>query len=73
MVHNSQERLIRRKKNSRIAIVLMIALMLAFGIIYMQVVETVKMINRDKATGNSQVERVEVGSQSDSVNLNEGR
>ena len=73
MVHNSQQRLIKRKKNSRIAIVLMIFIMLVFGIVYMQVVETVRMINRDKATGGPQVERVEVDSGSDSVNLNEGR
>ena len=51
----------------------MIFIMLVFGIVYMQVVETVRMINRDKATGGPQVERVEVDSGSDSVNLNEAR
>lgn len=72
MVHQSQERLIRRKKNSRVAIALMIVIMLVFGIVYMQVVETVRMIKRDNAT-EPKVERVEVGTHNDSINLNEGR
>jgi hypothetical protein len=69
----SKERLIRRKKNSRIAVVLMIFVILAFGIVYIQVVETIKDIKRDNATSESKTERVEVGSGSDSVNLYESR
>jgi hypothetical protein len=72
MVHQSQERLIRRKNNSRIVTALMILMILVFGIIYVQVVETVRMINRDNAS-EPKVERVEVGSHNDSVNLYEGK
>ena len=73
MVHYSQDRLIRRKKNSRVAGALLILFLIAFGFVYMQVVETVRMIHRDHANTEPQVERVEVGSHNDSVNLYEGR
>ena len=73
MVHYSQDRLIRRKKNSRVAAALMIICLIAFGFVYMQVVETVRMIRRDNATNQPTVERVEVGSHNDSVNLYEGK
>lgn len=47
--------------------------MLAFGIVYVQVVQTVRMIKRDNANSATKTERVEVGSHSDSVNLYESR
>ena len=73
MVHYSEDRLIRRKKNSRVATALLILFLVAFGFVYMEVVETVRMINRDKANSAPTVERVETGSHNDSVNLYEGK